>query len=341
MVFVTGGSGLLGSFLIPALVARGYAVRALYRQQVPPVSNADKVEWIEGDLRDTTLLSTALTGVTHVLHCAGLVSYAPQDAAKLQQINVEGTAAVVDACLEQGLHLRLCHVSSVAALGGPSAAKQDIWGANNVVDETAKWDLGAEHNAYATSKYLGELEVWRGISEGLSAVIVNPSVILGPANWQRSSTRLFRYAHREHSFYTPSSLNYVDVRNVVEAMLRLTFQSEVAGERFILSGGTVPLRDFLIQAAECFGKKPPTVAVPTWAAETIWRLEHLRSVLTGARPLITKDTARAGRRSVIYSAAKVEAATGLQFRPLAETVQWCCAGLTSANQPSPGVVIAS
>src|SRR5919112_922534 len=112
MVFVTGGSGLLGGFLIPALVARGYSVRALYRQQVPAVQNANRVEWIEGDLRDTTLLSTALVGVTHVFHCAGLVSYAPQDAPKLQQINVEGTAAIVDACLEQGSGIRLCHVSS-------------------------------------------------------------------------------------------------------------------------------------------------------------------------------------------------------------------------------------
>ncbi|WP_084445930.1 NAD-dependent epimerase/dehydratase family protein [Hymenobacter roseosalivarius] len=341
MVFVTGGSGLLGSFLIPALVARGYSVRALYRQQVPVIQQADKVEWVEGDLRDTILLRTALAGVTHVFHCAGLVSYAPQDEAKLQQINVEGTAVVVDACLEQASHVRLCHVSSVAALGGPSVVRKNSWGANVVVDETAKWDLGAGHNAYATSKYFGELEVWRGISEGLSAVIVNPSLILGPADWKRSSTRLFRYAHQEHAFYTPGSLNYVDVRDAVEAMLRLTFQSEVTGQRFILSGGTVPLRDFLLQAAECFGKKPPTVAVPTWAAETIWRLEHVRSVLTGARPLITKDTARAGRRPVVYEAAKVETATGIQFRPLAETIQWCCASLTAANQPSPGVVIAS
>jgi nucleoside-diphosphate-sugar epimerase len=341
MIFVTGGSGLLGSFLIPALVARGYAVRALYRQQVPAVPTADKVEWIEGDLRDITLLRTALTGVTHVFHCAGLVSYAPQDEARLQQVNVEGTAAVVDACLEQSTDIRLCHVSSVAALGGPSAGNKDSRGANMAVDETAKWDLGAGHNAYATSKYFGELEVWRGISEGLSAVIVNPSVILGPADWQRSSTRLFRYAHQEHAFYTPGSLNYVDVRDVVEAMLRLTFQSKVVGERFILSGGVVPLRDFLVQAAACFGKKPPTVAVPTWAAETIWRLEHVRSVLTGARPLITKDTARAGRRPVVYNAAKVETVTGLRFRPLAETIQWCCAGLTAANQPAPGVVIVS
>jgi nucleoside-diphosphate-sugar epimerase len=340
MIFVTGGSGLLGSFLIPALVKQGHTVRASYRKQIPAIPASDKVEWIEGDVRDITLLRKALVGVTHVFHCAGLVSYAPQDETQLQQVNVEGVAAVVDACLDQANDIRLCHVSSVAALGG-ATPKDGGEVVNFVVDENAKWDLGAEHAAYATSKYLGELEVWRGISEGLSAVIVNPSVVLGPANWQRSSTRLFRYAHQEHAFYTPGSLNYVDVRDVVEAMLRLMFQVEVSGERFVLSAGSVPLRDFLAQAAACFGKKPPTVAVPDWAAETIWRLEHIRSLLTGARPLITKDTARAGRRPVVYSAAKVQALTGFRFRPLAETIAWCCAGLTSANQPSTGVVIVS
>jgi nucleoside-diphosphate-sugar epimerase len=339
MIFVTGGSGLLGGFLIPALVKQGHTVRALYRKQIPSIPTADQVEWVEGDVRDTALLRKALGGVTHVFHCAGLVSYAPQDETQLQQINVEGTAALVDACLDQANDIRLCHVSSVAALGG--AAKEGSQEANFVVDEQAKWDLGAQHAAYATSKYLGELEVWRGISEGLTAVIVNPSVVLGPADWQRSSTRLFRYAHQEHAFYTPGSLNYVDVRDVVEAMLRLMFEAEVFGERFILSAGSVLLRDFLAQAATCFGKKPPTVAVPTWAAETIWRLEHVRSLLTGARPLITKDTARAGRRPVVYNSAKVQALIGFRFRPLAETVAWCCAGLTSANQPSTGVVIVS
>ncbi|SHI72845.1 Nucleoside-diphosphate-sugar epimerase [Hymenobacter daecheongensis DSM 21074] len=325
MIFVTGGSGLIGSFLIPALVARGHAVRALYRKQVPALAAAAGVEWVEGDVRDTLGLQSAMDGVTHVFHCAGLVSYSPQDEDALLQTNVEGTAAVVDACLARP-GVRLCYVSSVAALGS-AAAEAGGAAAGQTVDEEAKWDLGAEHAAYATSKYLAELEVWRGITEGLSAVMVNPSVVLGPANWARSSTRLFHYAYQEHAFYTPGSLNFVDVRDVVQTMLQLTLDTAISGERFVLSAGAVPLHEFLAQAAHCFGKKPPTVAVPDWAAEIIWRLEHGRSVLTGARPLITKDTARAGRRRVIYSAEKVRKALGMSFRPLAETVQWCCAGL--------------
>lgn len=324
MIFVTGGSGLIGSFLLSALLAQGHRVRALYRQQIPSIPGGNTIDWVQGDLRDTVGLRQALIGVTHVFHCAGLVSYAPQDEQALQQVNVEGTMAIVDACLEQP-GVRLCHVSSVAALGGPS--KEQEAPGPVVLNENAKWDLGAEHPAYATSKYLAELEVWRGVSEGLGAIIVNPSVVLGPADWQRSSTRLFRYAYQEHTFYTPNTLNLVDVRDVVEAMLHLTLRTSISGKRYILSAGSLPLHEFFQLAAACFHKEAPSVAVPNWAAELIWRLEHARSLLTGARPLITKDTARAGRRATVYDTAKVQAATGLTFRPLTETIQWCCAGL--------------
>ncbi|MBC6990940.1 NAD-dependent epimerase/dehydratase family protein [Hymenobacter sp. BT491] len=339
MIFVTGGSGLVGSFLIPALIARGHQVRALYRKTIPQLENTGEIEWLEGDIRDTGLLRTALQNVTHVFHCAGLVSYAPQDEEALQQVNVEGTATIVDACLEHP-GVRLCHVSSVAALGGAQTPESVAGQKVKVLDENAKWDLGAEHPAYATSKYLGELEVWRGISEGLSAVMVNPSVILGPADWDRSSTRLFRYAYNEHAFYTPGFVNAVDVRDVVDAMLRLTFDTAISGERFILSAEVISLWELLGQAAACFGKKPPTTSVPNWAAEIIWRLEHARAMLTGARPLITKDTARAGRRAVEYRADKVQQAIDFRFRPLSETIKWCCAHLRT-NPAASGAVVVS
>ena len=326
MILVTGGSGLVGSFLIAELRRRGLPVRALYRGQIPAAVHNQSIEWMEADIRDSLAMRTALESVTHVFHCAGLVSYAPQDEEELLRVNVEGTANVVDACLERP-GIRLGFVSSVAALGQVTAAQED-GGSAILVNEQAKWDLGAEHSAYATSKYLAELEVWRGVAEGLQAVMVNPSVILGPADWQRSSTRLLRYAYQEHRFYTPSSINLVDVRDVVEILVRLTLNTKRSGERYVVSAGNLPLRELLAQAAAGFGKRPPTVAVPGWAAETIWRLEHVRAVLTGARPLITKDTARAGRRPLEYQADKIRQELGWEFRPLSETIRWCCQELT-------------
>lgn len=326
MIFLTGGTGLIGSFLLQELRARGLEVRALHRAAVP-AGTAAGVEWVQGDLLDTELLRSCLAAdVTHVLHCAGLVSYAPQDEDALLQINVNGTAALVDACLERP-GIRLAHVSSVAALGGPSGTAT-TGPAPRSVDETATWDLGAAHGAYATSKYLGELEVWRGVAEGLSAVIVNPSVVLGPGDASRSSTRLLRYAQQEHWFYTKGLVNFVDVRDVVAQLLCLALERpDINGERYVLSGEAVGLETFFGKAATAFRRKPPTVAVPDWAAEVIWRAEHLRALLTGARPLITKDTARAGRQPVVYVANKVQAATGLGFRPLADTIVWSVAGL--------------
>ncbi|MEJ8757914.1 NAD-dependent epimerase/dehydratase family protein [Pontibacter sp. H259] len=317
MIFVTGGSGLIGSFLIPALVEQGHNVRALYRGQIPTIAAADKVEWVEGDILDIVLLRQALQDITHVFHCAGLVSYDPQDKELLKQINIEGTANVVDACLEAG-SIKLCHVSSIAAIGRPANSE--------TITENTKWDSGEYHSAYASSKHLGELEVWRGVSEGLKAVIVNPSVVLGPADWDRSSTRLFKYVYNNNSFYTGGKANFVDVRDVVDAMLRLTF-SEISGERFILSAGQLAYKDFFAQVAGCMNRKAPSRQVNPTLAEFVWRAERLRSWLTGSRPLITKDTARVSAKNHFFSNAKVQKAIGLEFRSLAESIAWTCAGL--------------
>ena len=331
MIFLTGATGLIGSFLLRALRARGLAVRALHRGAAPAAQAG--VEWLAGDVLDTELLRAALTpDVTHVFHCAGLVSYAPQDEDLLLAVNVGGTAALVDACLERP-GIRLAHVSSVAALGSPppaeaAAAALADPAAPRRVAEDAAWDLAASHPAYATSKYLGELEVWRGVAEGLSAVIVNPSVVLGPGDWGRSSTRLLRYAAQEHRFYTRGLVNFVDVRDVAAQLLALALDLPGSSGRYILSAEARPLAEFFRLAAEALHRRPPTVAVPDWAAELIWRAEHLRAVLTGARPLITKDTARAGRHPLHYDSAKVQQATGLAFRSLPDTLAWCAAGLS-------------
>lgn len=320
MVFVTGGSGLIGTFLIPALLQRGHRVKALYRGQVPAVPGAEQVQWLEGDILDPTLLREALQGVTYVFHCAGVVSYAPQDGELLKQVNIEGTANMVDACLELPA-VKLCHVSSIAAIGRLQGAV--------LLNEDCKWDPAGEHSAYANSKYWGELEVWRGVAEGLDAVIVNPSVILGPADWNRSSTRLFKYVYRERPFYTGGSANFVDVRDVVEAMLQLTF-SDISGERYILNAGLLSYKSFFEQAARCFGKKAPATRVPSLVAEAVWRFEHARAWLTGARPLITKDTARVSAKRHEFSNSKICSALHFSFRPVSESIAWVCGQLQTA-----------
>ncbi len=317
MVFVTGGSGLIGSFLIPELLRNGYQVRASYRGHVPELAGAPGVEWVEGDILDTAFLRKAIQGIQYVFHCAGLVSYDPQDKNLLKYINVEGTANLIDTCLENAI-LKFCHVSSIAAVGRPKGVQ--------VLSEESKWDQAEEHSAYASSKYFGELEVWRGVAEGLKAVIVNPSVVLGPADWSRSSTRLFKYVHDQHLFYTGGQANFVDVRDVVDAMIKLTF-SDITGERFILNAGQLSYKLFFDTIASNMQKKSPSVKVPPAVAAIIWRAEWLRSMLTGARPLITKETAQVSAKSHFFSNEKVRQALNFEFRPLPETIAWVCVHL--------------
>ncbi|CAN5914220.1 NAD-dependent epimerase/dehydratase family protein [soil metagenome] len=313
-IFVTGGSGLIGSFLISHLLREGHRVRAVYRGQEPSVPFPERVEWVKGDLLDVPFLRKALQGVQYVFHCAGLVSYAPQDEDLLMQVNVEGTANIVNSCLEAGA-VKLCHVSSVAAVGRPKGIA--------VLNEETKWDQTGNHPAYARSKYFGELEVWRGVAEGLQAVIVNPSVVLGPADWNRSSTQLFKYVAGEKIFYPKGSANFVDVRDVVEAMVKLTF-SDIAGERFILNQGSCSYKAFFDQVAHCLQKKAPYVQAPPALTEIIWRVEHVRSWVTGKRPLITKETARLAGPGHTFRNEKLKDVIGFTFRPLEETIRWTC-----------------
>ena len=321
-VFVTGGSGLIGSFLIPALLEKGYTVKAVYRGKIPAVPGYKQVQWLEGDILDPIFLRDALQEVAFVFHCAGLVSYAPQDKELLKHVNIDGTSNIVNACLEHK-HIKLCHVSSIAAVGRPKGI--------DTLTENNKWDAGEEHSAYASSKYFGELEVWRGIAEGLKAVIVNPSVVLGPSDWNRSSTQLFKYVYNEKLFYTEGGANFVDVRDVVEAMLRLTF-SDISGERFILNAEQLSYKDFFAAVADCFGKKAPSIKVPPFLAEIVWRLERARTWFTGSRPLITKDTARITGKSHLFSNNKVSKAAQMSFRPVYDSLEWVCRELKTTAQ---------
>lgn len=317
MIFITGGSGLIGSFLIEHFLEKGMTIKALYRKSYPEhLANNSRIEWIEGDITDSFLLRQIIRQVDQVYHCAGLVSYAPQDAALLQEINVTGTTHVVNACLEYP-QVKLCHVSSVAAIG---AAK-----GMSVLTEEAKWDPATPHSLYGSSKFLGEVEVWRGMAEGLQAFIVNPSVVLAPTrDWSRSSAQLFKYVADERPFYTRGRANFVDVRDVVTCMTALMDDPQAFGQRYILNAGSLSYQQFFRQVAACFGKKPPSLSVPDVLTALIWRVEHLRTIFTGKRPLITKDTANMAKRSHVYSSDKVKQRVPGVFRPLEETIIWCC-----------------
>lgn len=321
-ILITGINGLVGSAIAKELLARqNHQVRGLIRP------NADRslltgyepqIEWIEGDVLDLMLLEKAMEGCTYVVHTAAMVSFHPRDRAQMYKINVEGTANVVNIALSLGIK-KLAFISSVAALGRPDDVKTSLE-RPCVVNESQKWEESAHNSHYAKSKYLAEMEVWRGIAEGLPAVVVNPSIILGEGDWQRSSTQLLKYVADGKQYYTEGTVNYVDVKDVAEMTLQLLL-SEIENERFILSAGHTTYKILFEKIAHYMGKKPPTKAVAPWMIGLLWRVEALRSWLTGSKPLITKETAHTSQTHFVYEGQKVAKALQKHFRPLDETLR--------------------
>lgn len=314
MILVTGGTGLLGSYLLRALVKAGKPVRALYRSRIPDQIKdiADRVEWVQGDILDVCALEDAFAGVTEVYHCAAIVSFEPGQRNAMMKTNIEGTANIVNLAIDTGVR-KIVHVSSIAALG---RARQ-----HDNITENAQWEESKNNSKYAVSKHLGEMEIWRGIAEGLNAVIVNPSIILGSGFWHDGSGKLLANAWKEFPYYTEGVNGFVDVEDVAEVMIQL-MESPITAQRFILNGDNWPYRQLFNEMARHLGKKPPHIATKPWMAEVVWRLEKIRGMFTGKRPLLTRETARTAQLKVYYSNQKIqEALPGFRFRPLQETIE--------------------
>ena len=263
-----------------------------------------------------------------VVHAAAVVSFVPKDRGRMERVNVEGTANVVNVCLRAGVR-KLGYVSSVAALGRP-LVKGATPGDAIVITENQKWEESPRNSAYAKTKYRAELEVWRGLAEGLNVVVVNPGVVLGAGDWSRSSLQLIRYAYDEPLFYPAGLVSYVDVLDVADTLYQLMQSGATADfdrsdeptdRRFVLTGGTIPYRSLLEQMATALGKRPPTVRLPPVLARLLWPLAAGRSWLTGSVPRLTRETARSTASAYRYDGRKIEQVLDFQYRPLAETLR--------------------
>ena len=202
MIFVTGGTGFLGSYILQELVLQGRPVRALRRKQHFPFyihpGILEKISWVDGDILDVSGLLENIEGCSQIIHAAGLVSFVPADKKKLFKINIEGTANLVNVAIEKGIR-DFVHISSVSALGRNGSDQQ--------LDEEKKWEGIRDQSNYGISKYYGEMEVWRGMGEGLTPLIVNPSTLLGYGDWNQTSCGLFKTAFREFPWYMLSLIH--------------------------------------------------------------------------------------------------------------------------------------
>lgn len=331
MILVTGGTGFLGSHLLRALVNAGKPVRALYRQQIPAQVQdiQHKVQWVQGDVLDVISLEEAMQDITQVYHCAAVVSFQPDSRRELMQVNVDGTANVVNMALDAGVK-KLVHVSSVAAI---SRVKD-----GDVIVEDCEWQESRNNSQYAISKYRSEMEVWRGQAEGLQTVIVNPSIILGSGFWHDGSGALVKNVWKEFPFYTKGINGFVDVEDVVKAML-LLMDSDISGERFILSADNWSYYDLFSAMAARLGKKPPHIEVRSWLAEVVWRMEKVKGLISGSKPLVTRETARTAQLKIFYSSRKIQQMlTGFQFKPLQQTIVDVCDAYRQEMEAEAGLL---
>ena len=320
MVLVTGGSGLVGRELITQLLLQGKPVTAIYNKTPLPDFANGQLKQIHCSILDVIGLEEAMQGIEEVYHCAAIVKFSRKHGNELLKVNIEGTANVVNAALDAGIK-KLVHVSSVASL---SKKKGEA-----AINEGMNWNEETSHSVYAKSKYLSELEVWRGVSEGLNAVVVNPSIIVGAGNWNAGSSQIFKSVYNEFPWYSEGINGFVDVRDVAKAMIQL-MESEISGQRFILCAVNKSYQDIFNLIATAFGKKHPHKKVTPFLAQLVWRLEAIKSSFTGKDPLVTKETATTALAATYYDNTKlIKFLPGFAYKPIEQTIRDTCAAFTA------------
>lgn len=326
MILVSGATGFLGAHLVCRLLQQGKTVRAMKRSSSSMYEfnliyntyfgddNKPQPEWIAADILDVPSLDEAFAGVSEVYHCAAMVSFHQHDRDVMLQINVEGTANMVNMALQHRVS-KFCHVSSIAAIGRS--------GKSTEVTETTPWVASTHNTNYAISKHKAEMEVWRAAEEGLNVVIVNPGVIIGVCDWNKGTGALFKMVWDKMPFYTLGVNGYVDVKDVATAM-QMLMDNNCFHERYILVGHNVMNRDFMHTTAQLLNKPKAGIRVNKWMAELAWMVYGILGFFTGKKLKITKETARASQNVYYYSSAKVMKQIPFNFTPLNETLTYIC-----------------
>jgi nucleoside-diphosphate-sugar epimerase len=317
MILVTGATGLVGSHLLVQLLQENEEVKALFRseKQIEKVKNVfsyhnqsqlfDKINWAKGDITDIPSLEISFENITHVYHCAALISFDPNDEEELRKTNIEGTANVVNCCIDFGIK-KLCHVSSIAALGNPKEHETTI-------TEETEWNPEELHSDYAISKYGAEMEVFRGHQEGLEVVIVNPGVIFGYGFPKKGSDVIIQSVRKGMAFYTNGSVGIVFVDDVTKCMMQL-MKSNINGERFTLVGENIEVKKLLKFIATELNLKSPSIKATKLMTSIAWRLDWLISKIANRKRKITRHTAAASHDTSIYDASKIKSYFEFEFQ---------------------------
>jgi dihydroflavonol-4-reductase len=320
IILVTGATGFLGAEVAKQLADSGREVRCIKRASsvIPPLLQPyTQIQWVGADVLDVFALEDALQSVMQVYHCAAWVSLKQADKEAMIKANVAGTANLVNLCLERDV--RLVHTSSIAAIG---LAKP-----GEMITENTHLDVDTEHDGYAISKLESEMEVWRGIAEGLDAVIVNPSLIIGPNAGTLGSGQIFETVRKGLKFYTEGVAGFVDVQDVAKCMVAL-MESDITAERYIISAENRNYKQLTAEIAKYFGLKPPTIEAKPWMMAIAWRAAAFIAFITRSTPALDKVAARAATEVRNFDNSKIKQAIGIEFTPVSETIVEICKRLS-------------
>ena len=328
MILLTGATGLLGSHIAYELLQQGKKIRALKRKDSNStliekifsfytnehIELLNAIEWVEGDVLDLGSLEDAMVGITHVYHCAAMVSFLPKEKDKMMQVNIEGTANVVNAAMHAGVK-KLCHISSIAALGSTID--------ESLITEETWWKNNPSNSYYAISKYGAEREVWRAAEEGLNVVIVNPSFIIGPGDTSKSSSEAFGILRKGASWYTNGVNGYVDVRDVAHAAIKL-IESDVLNQRFILNAANLSYRSFFDKVLVQLNKPKTKREAGKFLLALAWRIEKLLAAIAGRNPIITKEKVGYALQISQYDGSKIQKTINFNYRNIDTSIMEIC-----------------
>ncbi len=335
MVLVTGGTGLVGAHLLLHLSKSDIPIRAIHR----PESNLNrvkqvfgyytedaeaffqKIEWVVADINDVPALEVAFAGVQLVYHAAALISFDPKNYARLLKVNAEGTANIVNLCISFKVQ-KMCYVSSIATIGGSVDGEK----------ATEESEFSEQHTTvYARAKYAAELEVWRAAQEGLSVVIVNPGIIVGPGFWGTGSGALFTTAQKGYSFYPPGGSGFVSVQDVVR-MMQLLMDSDKDQERYIAVSENLSYHSVLTALTTQLGIKPPTKQLRFWQLNILRVLDAFRSLFTRGPRKLTKNDIYSLKHRAVYDNTKIQNHLNFTFETLEAPFHFSCARFIEENR---------
>lgn len=328
MILVTGGTGLVGAHLLYQLSIENDCIKAIHRKNsdLEAVKKTfsyytddfeslfQKIEWVEADITDICALEIAFENVTEVYHAAALISFERKDYKAMRKINIDGTANIVNFCIEKKIK-KLCFVSSIVTIG-KSQNEQPT-------NETNEWDIEKNNNGYAITKFGAEMEVWRASQEGIPVIIVNPGVILGPGFWHTGSGKLFSTIYNGFNFYSEGVTGYISVYDVVKVMM-LLMKSTIENERYILVAENKNFRNVLNEIAQNFNKKIPAIKISKLMSELGWRLDWFKSKITRSSPLLTKQVAKTIHQKTYYSSEKIQKELNFEFESIERTIEQVC-----------------